>query len=253
MQATKVNLQRLRRLLLPIQERSLRENHHVYSGDKVVDKFICSNPFAFLIGVISDQSMPADRAWKLPYLLKERLGHLESGKIALLSEAQLEKIIRNPVSLHRFPRTLANWIIKAAKLVETSYNGDAKNIWSGVDSAFEIQKRLCEFAGISQKKSTMMTKMLIQDWDLKVNDLPSIDLPYDIHIRRVMQRTGLARNDSLGEIQKAGRMLNPAYPAYYDDAVWIIGSEFCHSRNPDHKNCPLEGACQKLNKKVESN
>lgn len=252
MQATKVNLQRLRKLLLPIQEKSLRENHHVYSGDKVVDKFICSNPFAFLVGVISDQTMPADRAWKLPSLLKERLGHLEPRKIALMSKSKLEKIIRNPISLHRFPGTVADWIIRAARLVEERYKGDARNIWNGINSALEIQKRLCEFTGISQKKSAMMTKMLIQDWNLKVNDLSSIDLPYDIHIRRVLQRIGVAKDDSKKEVQQAGQKLHPAYPAFYDDAIWIIGSEFCHSRNPDHENCPLGVACQKLNKNVDS-
>ena len=249
---TQINLPEFRRALAPLRVESLKAKHLKYSGDPKIDELIHSNPFAFLIGVISDQMVSSERAWRVPFLLKERLGKLDPKQIARMTVAQLERVIRKPYSLHRFPRIMANYFIKAAQTIIQKYKGDVKNIWDGIDSACEIQKRLLEVPGVSQKKSSTRTKMLIRDWDLKINDLHTIDLPYDIHIRRVLVRAGLAEHDSLSEIQKAGQAINPNYPADYDDAIWLVGRRFCHPQNPDHRNCPLNQVCQKLDKSVES-
>jgi hypothetical protein len=38
---------------------------------------IINNPFAFLLAVIFDQGIPAERAWRAPYDMMQRLGHLD--------------------------------------------------------------------------------------------------------------------------------------------------------------------------------
>lgn len=243
---TKVNASSLRKKLLPLVQEAYSKKNLIYSGDPGPDRLIHSNSFAFLLGVISDQMMISERVWQLPFLLKQRLGHLEPSRIVLLKEKEFERIIRKPSSLHRFPRTMARWFIKAAELVVKKYDGKTENIWKNVDSAVEVQRRFREFSGISQKKSSMMTKMLIRDWKFRPNDLATVNLPFDIHVRRVLLRTGLTDEDSVAAIEIAGQNLNSEYPAQFDDAIWLIGRRFCYQQNPDHENCPLNKICPKL-------
>ncbi len=48
-----------------------------FTTDKDANDLILTNPNAFLYGAISDQQIQAERAWQLPYNLKQRLGHLD--------------------------------------------------------------------------------------------------------------------------------------------------------------------------------
>ena len=244
----KVNLPKLRALLQPLKAESFEKKHLVYSGDPKIDELIHSDPFAFLIGVISDQMIPSERAWRVPALLKERLGDLKIEQIAQMKIKELEEVMRIYPSLHRFPHIMARNFIMAARFIIEKYGGDVSKMWNEINLASEIQRRLLEIPGISQKKSSMMTKMLVRDWGLKVNDLHEINLPFDIHIRRVLLRLGLAEDDTIPDIQAAGRQLHAEYPADYDDAIWLVGRRFCHPEDPDHTNCPLGKVCQKLNK-----
>lgn len=241
-----MNLRAARKILENLSREANAQKYLIYSGDPEVDALIFKNPFAFLLGVIADQMVKSKIAWSAPFILKERLGHLNPRIISRMSLKNLEHTIRHPNTLHRFPRTMAKYFKAASKRVVNEYGGDASKIWNDTDSAQKIQERLNEFSGISQKKSSMMIKMLIRDWGLKVTDLAKVDLPFDIHVRRVFLRTGIAKKDSVGEVRKAGRLLNPDYQAGFDDAIWLLGRDFCHSQRPDHDSCPFKDICPKL-------
>lgn len=43
---------------------------------------ILRDPFAFLLAVIFDQGIPAERAWRAPYELMQRLGHIDPTRLA---------------------------------------------------------------------------------------------------------------------------------------------------------------------------
>lgn len=55
---------------------------------------------AFLIGLISDQSVKAEVAWRLPYYLSKRLGHFDLCRIAEEETVKsLENIIKKKTSI----------------------------------------------------------------------------------------------------------------------------------------------------------
>ncbi len=246
----KANIRRVRKLLSPLKEEAIEKRYLVYGGKATTEKFIFSNPFAFLLGVIADQMVVSERAWMLPFVLHARLGYLDLDQFAAMDEKELEGVLRTPTVLHRFPRVMARWFIGAAKVVQKHYHGDVSQLWHNVRSVEELQQRLYAIPGISQKKSAMMIKMLIRDWGVKLKDCSAAEMPYDIHIRRVLLRTGLARKDSVVAVQEAARVLDAHYPASFDDALWLVGTRFCHARKPDHKRCPLYAVCPKLARQV---
>ena len=58
-------------------------------------EFLLSDWNAFLIGLISDQSVKAEIAWRLPYYLSKRLGHFDFCRIAEEETVEsLETIIK---------------------------------------------------------------------------------------------------------------------------------------------------------------
>lgn len=240
------SLKKFRRILEKISVNAKKEKSAIYSLSPEANNFVFKDPFAFLLGVIADFGVKADIAWRLPYLLKQRLGNLDSKYLRGLSLNKVKFAMRYPKPLHRFHRNTARWIWKAARRVDEKCGGDATLIWDS-DSALEIKARLIRFHGISHKKAYMMIKMLIRDWGLKVYDKDKVDLPYDVHNRRVLQRVGFAKSDSLQEISRVGRILNPNYPAGFDDALWLIGRNFCHASEPNCRSCPIRSICGKKN------
>lgn len=143
-------------------------------------------PFEFFYGVIFDQGIQADKAWKAPQELKQRLGHLDPYKIAQMNEEELIKKIFIPGrSLHRYKK-MANWLIESSKLLINRYNGNPSKIWDDSPRADDIQRRFAEFKGIAQKKSSMAANILVRDYEIPVRnvDYSGIDIPTDVHVRR---------------------------------------------------------------------
>ena len=54
------------------------------TGDAAADKLLNSNGTALLIGMLLDQQVPMEWAFKGPATIKERLGHLDPKKISLI-------------------------------------------------------------------------------------------------------------------------------------------------------------------------
>jgi hypothetical protein len=52
------------------------------------------------------------------------------------------------------------------------------------------------------------------------SELKSIDLSYDVHVKRVFARSGLAKSDSRPHVLDAARELDPDYPGKLDLGAW---------------------------------
>jgi endonuclease III len=109
-----------------------------------------------------------------------------------------------------------------------------------------LENRFREFEGISQKKGSMAVNILVRDYAIPVSGgKEDIDISYDVHVRRVLLRTGLVAKDTEEDALRAARQLSPSYPGALDHPAWMIGQEFCHRSNPECSKCPLEGLCPK--------
>lgn len=212
------------------------------SETPVVQHLIESDPFAFLVAVLLDQGVPAERAWAAPETLRHRLGHLQPLRLQW-DPAPIHAAFSERPMPHRFPRLAAGWVYQAARLVARRYRGDAARIWSDGPSAYELRQRLEEFPGIGQKKAAMAVEILASANGPDVRELSGSDVAYDVHVRRVFLRTGLANGDTVHEVVAAARELHPARPGALDLPAWLIGREWCRPRRPDCAACPISWAC----------
>ena len=214
----------------------------VFTKDSDADRLLVDDPFAFLVGVIVDYQMPAERAWILPYRLKERLGGWGPGYVAD-NPTEVAAAFAQPPKLHRFPNQTPRFVVDGARRVLDEYNGDARSIWSDSPSAAVLNERLRAFAGISQKKAAMAVELLERDLGVTITELDGSDVAYDVHLRRVMLRTGLAQRDNVNHMVRIARALHPQRPGELDFPMWDIGRAWCHKTDPTCDVCVLGDLC----------
>jgi endonuclease III len=75
-----------------------------------------------------------------------------------------------------------------------------------------------------------------------MTELSGSDIAYDIRIRRVFLRTGLAERDDVSHMVAVARALSPDPPGEPDDPA-DIGRRWCTAGNPDCPACPLLSVC----------
>lgn len=216
-----------------------------FTSDPEANQLLHDDGFAFLIAVISDMGIVAERAWDLPYKLRQRLGYLTPEQVAGDPSAVLNAFRHSP-QLHRFVNKVSDWITKAAQIVVTKYHGDASALWSNAPTASDLRERLREFSGISQKKEAMAVVLLNSCLDVPVRELSGSDVAVDVHLRRVFLRTGLAQRNQVSHIVAVARELNPEHPGALDLPAWDIGQRWCRAKRPQCHTCPLHAVCPRF-------
>jgi uncharacterized HhH-GPD family protein len=226
---------------------TIEKNNSILKGNLLGEdekKFVVNNPNAFIIGLISDQSVKAELAWSLPYNLYKRLNIFDFDYIVNnLTINDIEILIKGKPALHRYPNRMATFIYEAMKKIIVDYDGSATNIWKN-ESAEIIIQRLEEFKGISHKKASLGTLLLIRDLDIKILNKQAIDIAYDVHIRRIFSRIGLVEKDTQENVLSSARRINPEFPGELTTSFWTIGRNYCFATKPNCDSCPLKECCK---------
>ena len=206
------------------------------------DAFVKSSSEAFLLAVLFTQGIPAERAWAGPYLLRDRLGHLDLTRLAA-ERSVVDEAVGRPPALHRFKHTVAGWVSDAAARLLECYGGDASRIWSDAPTAIELTHRLSAFQGIGRKKAAMTVELLHRCFGVHVRDLEGGTVAYDTQVRRVFLRAGLVDRDTPEEVAKAASEAMPASPGVLDLPAWLIGRQWCRPAHPLCDACRLSDVC----------
>jgi uncharacterized HhH-GPD family protein len=126
-----------------------------------------SSPLALILGMLLDQQIPMEKAFSSPYVLRQRLGHdLDAREIATFDPEAFEAIVAKPPALHRFPRANAKRIQEMCQVLVERYDGDAANIWTGVDSGAELIRRMGQLPGFGKQKSQIFVALLAKQFDV---------------------------------------------------------------------------------------
>ncbi|HUV10287.1 MAG TPA: Fe-S cluster assembly protein HesB, partial [Acidimicrobiia bacterium] len=76
------------------------------TGDPEADRLLVDDPLALLMGMLLDQQVPMEWAFKGPHTLKERLGRLDAASIAAMAPDEVEAVFKQKPALHRFPGSM---------------------------------------------------------------------------------------------------------------------------------------------------
>jgi uncharacterized HhH-GPD family protein len=130
------------------------------TGDAEADRLLVDDPLALVIGMLLDQQVPMEWAFRGPLSLRERLGGLDAGAIAAMPVDDLEAVFRDKPALHRYPGSMAKRTHALCEHVVAEYGGDAGAIWRGVDDPAVLLARLRALPGYGDDKARILLAIL---------------------------------------------------------------------------------------------
>ncbi|HEY7069712.1 MAG TPA: HhH-GPD-type base excision DNA repair protein [Acidimicrobiales bacterium] len=131
------------------------------TGDPEADKLLSEEPLALLIGMLLDQQVPMEWAFGAPLRLRDRMGgHLDAAEIAALDPDKLEAVFKGPPALHRFPGSMGKRTQALCQMLVDDYDGDAAQVWAGVESGTELLRRLQALPGFGGEKARIFAALL---------------------------------------------------------------------------------------------
>jgi uncharacterized HhH-GPD family protein len=130
------------------------------TGDPTADKLLNANGTALLIGMLLDQQVPMEWAFKGPFTLKQRLGHLDPRKIAAMDQESFVALCCEKPAIHRFPASMARRIHELCAILATTYGGKGENMWADVKTGAELFERLRTLPGYGEEKAQIFVALL---------------------------------------------------------------------------------------------
>lgn len=130
------------------------------TGQREVDRLLEKEPLALVIGMLLDQQVPMEWAFRGPFTLQQRLGSLDAGEIAAMPVEALEEIFREKPALHRYPAAMARRTHALCQHIVSQYGGNAKKIWSGTRDPEVAYQRIAALPGFGTDKAQIFLAMV---------------------------------------------------------------------------------------------
>ncbi len=180
-----------------------------WTGDADADALLASDPLALLIGMLLDQQISMEKAFRGPYDLTQRLGTgLDAGHLAGMDPEELTEVFRQRPALHRFPGSMAKRTQALCQCIVDEFGGDPERIWTEAADARDLMRRLLALPGYGKAKARIFVGILgkrlgIQPdgWEEVAADWPSI--------------ADVATYDDIAEVRDAKRAMKEqgTYPS----------------------------------------
>jgi uncharacterized HhH-GPD family protein len=149
------------------------------TGNDEADALLATDPLALVIGMVLDQQIPLERAFRSPFDLKERLGgSLDAGAIASMDPDALAEIFGAKPALHRFPSSMARRVQDVCRLIMDTYDGDAAAIWTSAANGKELLAHVKALPGFGVQKARIFIALLGKQMGLHTPGWQQVSTPF---------------------------------------------------------------------------
>jgi uncharacterized HhH-GPD family protein len=130
--------------------------------DRAADALLGRSPLAALTGMLLDQQVPMEWAFKGPRTIADRLGteDLDAHDIAATDPEAFAALLAGKPAVHRYPGSMAKRIQQLCQYLVEHYDGDAEAVWRGVQTGSELLKRLEDLPGFGKQKAQIFLALL---------------------------------------------------------------------------------------------
>lgn len=137
--------------------------------DAKADELLEKDPFALILGMLLDQQIPLEKAFKGPQVLAERMGvdRLDATAIAGHDPEAFATLFTTVPAIHRFPGSMAERSQKLAQAIAQEYDGDASRVWTEATDAKDLFKRLSALPGFGKQKAQIFIALLGKQFDVQ--------------------------------------------------------------------------------------
>jgi len=137
------------------------------TGDVDADALLSTNGFALLVGMLFDQQVPIQWAFRGPATLRARFGHFDPVRIAAMTEDEVVAVARQKPAVHRFPVAMARRLHALAVVVNDRYGGMADTLWTTAPTGDELYERLRELPGFGAEKAQIFVALLAKRFGMR--------------------------------------------------------------------------------------
>ena len=132
------------------------------SLDAKADAQLSKDPLALLIGMVLDQQVPLEKAFRGPYDLTQRLGvaKLDAAALAAWDTDELITAFVTPPALHRYPAAMARRVQDLCRLVVDKHGGRADRIWRKAADGADLLARVHALPGFGEQKARIFVALL---------------------------------------------------------------------------------------------
>ena len=148
------------------------------TGDADADQLLAENPHALLIGMLLDQQVPMEWAFKGPATLRDRLGSLDAPTIAGLGPDRLDAAFRAKPALHRYPGSMAKRTYALAQVIVDEYDGDAAAVWRDATSGEDLFARVRALPGFGDEKTKIFVALLAKRLGVRPDGWEAATAPF---------------------------------------------------------------------------
>jgi uncharacterized HhH-GPD family protein len=145
--------------------------------DDDANALLSKDPLALLIGMLLDQQIPMEKAFRGPYDLAARLGRdLDAADIA--DRADLEQLFATPPAIHRFPGSMAGRVRDLCRYLVEHHGGRAEAVWEDVGTAAQLLTRLKALPGFGEQKARIFLALLGKQLGVRPDGWREVAGPY---------------------------------------------------------------------------
>jgi uncharacterized HhH-GPD family protein len=149
------------------------------SGDAEADTLLESDPLALLIGMVLDQQIPLEWAFKGPLLLRERLGgSLDVAEIAGMDPDALAAAFAGPPALHRYWGSMSKRVQQLCQHLLDEHAGSAADVWEGASDGAALLRRVKALPGFGDQKARIFVALLAKRLGFEVPGWQEAAGPY---------------------------------------------------------------------------
>jgi uncharacterized HhH-GPD family protein len=131
-----------------------------FTGDPEADQLLATDGLALLIGMLLDQQVPMEWAFRGPLELQRRLGKLDVAEIAAMDPDEVREVFSAKPALHRYPGSMGSRVRELCAFIVERYEGKPEHIWTEAKSAEDLLGRLRELPGYGEQKANIFLAIL---------------------------------------------------------------------------------------------
>ncbi|MFI9382063.1 HhH-GPD-type base excision DNA repair protein [Kutzneria sp. NPDC052558] len=125
------------------------------------DALLSSDYLAVLSGMLLDQQINMEKAFKGPKVILDRMGAFDVHLIADADPDEFAALVSTPPAIHRFPGAMAKRLQTLAQFLVEHYDGKVERIWTqGKPDGAEVLKRLVALPGFGDQKARIFLALL---------------------------------------------------------------------------------------------
>jgi uncharacterized HhH-GPD family protein len=137
------------------------------TGDTEADALVNDEPLALLIGMLLDQQVPMEWAFRGPATLRDRLGHLDPARIAAMDPEALVAVASARPAIHRYPRAMAVRVQALCEHVRAVHDGRAAAVWEGAADGPALLGAIRALPGYGDEKARILVAVLAKRFGVR--------------------------------------------------------------------------------------